>query len=80
MKKFDSLVENFHCIKCKGNKGIVNKISVSKLNADKIIPLNRGKYLFLTCALCGYTEVFDLVLYLNQDQREDKKVPEIQQA
>lgn len=56
------LAESFKCPKCRGEKAVVRMVAFPK--TMKLFNKNApGKYLFLTCTLCGYTEIFDLALY-----------------
>lgn len=80
MRKIETLQQNFHCVKCRGTKSVVNKVSLSRSGISKLIPLNSGKYLFLTCVLCGYTEVYDLSLYECQEETDTKKIHGVQEA
>lgn len=80
MRKLDSSDMNFTCSKCRGKKAVLNKVSLSRLSGSQILPLKRGKYIFLTCALCGYTEVYDLALYAKSEEFEEKKIEQPQEA
>jgi len=58
----DSAVD-FHCIKCRNTTAIVRKVSLAKGIFPELLTRGGGKYRFVTCSLCGYTEVYDLSVY-----------------
>jgi len=63
-------VERFRCAKCRNTTAIVRKVALSKGISPELLSGGGGKYRFLTCALCGYTEVYDLSVYAKKPAEE----------
>lgn len=75
-KKIDierNLKESFLCPKCKSQEAITKKINLSGSNLKNFFPGGSNKYLFLTCTLCGYTEIYDLYAYVRKDVPQENK-------
>jgi len=74
-----SLTEDFRCPKCRGRKAYSSEVELPKGVLADLLPLKSGKrYAVLTCALCGYTEFYDLavVAHVPAVQRLDKQAVE----
>lgn len=72
-----NLTEDFCCAKCRGRKAHSSEIELAKGVLMDLLPLKTGKrYIVLTCALCGYTEFFDLavVAHAAAVHRAEKRV------
>jgi predicted nucleic-acid-binding Zn-ribbon protein len=52
--------EDFCCAKCHGRRASTRRADIGKGGISDLLPLKSpGRYLFVTCSLCGYTEMFD---------------------
>jgi predicted nucleic-acid-binding Zn-ribbon protein len=51
------LIENFCCAKCRGKSAVTRCVPLSGGLPD-LLGLSAGKYILLTCGLCGYTEIY----------------------
>jgi len=79
-KKTEFLEETFHCAKCRGEKAVINKLTLSRSSFSSLLPINSGKYIFVSCALCGFTEIYNLAAYEKQEETKTKKLNQIQEA
>ena len=64
MNSSDNGLANFQCAKCRNKTAIVRKVNLSKGILPDLLVGGGGKYRFVTCSLCGYTEIYDLAIYL----------------
>lgn len=53
----------FRCPKCRNTKALVRKVSLPAGLLPDILARGGGRYRFVTCSLCGYTEIYDLAVY-----------------
>jgi predicted nucleic-acid-binding Zn-ribbon protein len=72
------LLESFTCQKCRGRSAVVRRVSLPKSNLPKF--LDAGKYIFLTCTLCGYTEIYDRLAYARSEEAVKKEASLTQEA
>lgn len=54
------LTERFVCAKCGGNGAKVKKLAMTGVGLSRLLDLQHNRYLFASCQICGYTEVYDL--------------------
>jgi len=55
----ESLAAGFVCVKC-GNAGARTRaVSMSGVGLSRLIDFRLYTYVFVSCAHCGYTEVYD---------------------
>jgi predicted nucleic-acid-binding Zn-ribbon protein len=59
----EETVTDYHCVKCRNNVAVVRKINLAKGILPDLLIRGGGKYRFVTCSLCGYTEMYDLSIY-----------------
>ena len=72
------LVESFTCPKCRGRSAVARNILLPKSMLPKF--LDSGKYIFLTCTLCGYTEIYDQTAYARSEEAVKKESSLTQEA
>jgi predicted nucleic-acid-binding Zn-ribbon protein len=58
MRDVSQIKEAYHCAKCRGTACVVHHTTIPR----DAFPLPVGRYLVTTCALCGYTEFYDLAV------------------
>jgi predicted nucleic-acid-binding Zn-ribbon protein len=63
MEWLDETVSDYRCIKCHNNVAIVRKVNLKKGILPELLVRGGGAYRFVTCSLCGYTEMYDLSIY-----------------
>ena len=56
----DALKETVQCPKCKGKHAVATEHAIPRAGAGKLPLPILDRYLFVTCSLCGYTEVYNL--------------------
>jgi predicted nucleic-acid-binding Zn-ribbon protein len=56
----DALKETFQCPKCKGKHPVATEHAIPRAGAGKLPLPILDRYFFVTCSLCGYTEVYNL--------------------
>jgi len=54
---------DYCCPKCRNKTAIVRKVNLAKGILPELLTRGGGKYRFVTCNLCGYTELYDLSIY-----------------
>ena len=62
-------VEDFCCLKCRNKTAITKEITLPKSSLPDFFQLKSGRYLFLTCSLCGYTEIYDQAVYAKKTEK-----------
>ena len=73
MVNINKLTDNYRCPKCRDKTAIIRKASLSKSSLQSIFPIAAGKYILLTCSLCGYTEIYDAAVYEKAEQEAETK-------
>ena len=54
------LIEKFQCPKCQGRQVVSREVSLGSV-AERLSPGGSpGRYLLVSCALCGFTEAYNL--------------------
>jgi len=61
---------DYCCAKCRGKVGVVRKVNLNKGILPDLLTRGGGKYRFVTCSLCGYTEVYDMAIYARKTKPE----------
>jgi predicted nucleic-acid-binding Zn-ribbon protein len=63
------LLEGFSCPKCQGREASVERLAMSGTGVSRILNFEPHEYAFVSCADCGYTEVYDLRILKNLRRR-----------
>jgi predicted nucleic-acid-binding Zn-ribbon protein len=71
MKSVEGLLSDFKCPKCRNTTGAVKEVALGSM-ADRISLVGSGKYLFLSCTLCGYTEVYNQKILANAKEKKQE--------
>lgn|GEM_PF-1991995 len=58
----ERLTANFCCAKCRGKSAVARTVSLSRSLGD-LLRLPSQPYVLVTCALCGYTEIYHTAAY-----------------
>jgi predicted nucleic-acid-binding Zn-ribbon protein len=74
----EKLLESFCCQKCRGRSAVVRQVLLPRSKLPKF--LDPGKYIFLICTLCGYTEIYDQLAYARNEETAKKESSLIQEA
>lgn len=69
MNPYKHLQERFKCPKCNNHASICKEVSLSKVS-EKILGVHPDKYLYISCSLCGYTEVYNLKVLVSDTAGE----------
>ena len=56
----ETLATEFVCARCHNKGGQVEKLALSGTGLSRFMDLQPYLYAFVSCANCGYTEVFNL--------------------
>lgn len=68
MAKVDSmLAQKFVCPKCEHHGAHVERLAMSGTGLSRLLEIQSKKYAFVSCANCGYTEVYNLRVLEGQD-------------
>jgi len=73
MRPIESLLANFRCPKCRNTSAVAKEVALGSV-AERIPLVGSGKYVFVSCALCGYTEVYNQKILVNAKDREQEGV------
>lgn len=69
----EQLVQNFCCVKCRGKAAVTKTLPLTR-GLPELLNLSSQKYVLLTCALCGYTEIYSpLARVLSKDAKPAKE-------
>lgn len=70
----EKLKSNFHCTKCHHKTCCIREVVLpASAFTSFIIPKLGGRYLLTTCALCGFTEMYDTAAYCEEPEVEREK-------
>jgi predicted nucleic-acid-binding Zn-ribbon protein len=61
MNRIEAIRSHFCCPKCRGQSAQVDQATLP-LTGGRFFPLKPGRFLVVTCTLCGYTEFYDLTI------------------
>ena len=56
----EQLVQNFCCVKCRGKSAVTKTVPLTR-GLPELLSLSSEIYVLLSCALCGYTEIYSLL-------------------
>ncbi|MCX8036011.1 MAG: zinc ribbon domain-containing protein [Candidatus Sumerlaeia bacterium] len=70
MKHADESIADYRCVKCRNTTAVVRKINLTKGLLPELLIRGGGRYRFVTCTLCGYTEIYDLSVYARKPASE----------
>jgi predicted nucleic-acid-binding Zn-ribbon protein len=59
--KIEAIRESFVCPKCRGKHPVETEHAIPRTGAKIPLPI-LDRYLFISCSLCGYTELYNLKL------------------
>jgi predicted nucleic-acid-binding Zn-ribbon protein len=65
--------KDYRCAKCRNTSAVVRKVNLTKGSLPELLIRGGGKYRFVTCTLCGYTEIYDLSIYAENRAAEPQK-------
>ena len=69
MKPYQHLLNRFKCPKCNNTASLPKEVSLSRVS-EKFLGGHSEKYLYLSCSLCGYTEIYNLKIIVQECERE----------
>lgn len=69
MKPIESLLADFKCPKCCHRTGAAKEVALGSM-AERIPLVGGGKFVFLSCTLCGYTEVYNQKILVDAKEKE----------
>jgi len=69
MDPYQRFQDRFKCPKCHNTSSVSKEVSLSKVS-EKLLGGQSDKYLFVSCALCGYTEIYNLKILARSDEKE----------
>ena len=64
MNRIEALQANFCCAKCRGRSAHVDRAHLPLTGGR--FPLKPGRFVVVTCTLCGYTEFYDQALFAEE--------------
>lgn len=73
MKSIEALLADFKCPKCRNTAGAAKEVALGSM-AERIPLVGGGKYVFVSCTLCGYTEVYSQKILVSTKQTEQEGV------
>lgn len=67
MRVDDLLAQKFVCTRCGQRGAEVERLSMSGTGLSRLFEVQPHRYAFVSCANCGFTEVYNLKLLEGQD-------------
>lgn len=61
------LTQDFCCLKCRGRSAVAKTLPVSR-GLPHLLTLASDKYVFVTCTLCGFTEIYNPLVFATDDE------------
>ena len=80
MKSKEALTANYRCPKCHGREAATRKGKLVGARLPDLLGIADTSYLFVTCTLCGYTEIYDRAIYVKSREAAKQENPATQQA
>ena len=78
MNPAEKLAAQYCCVKCHGKKCAVNAVMLPGSVAG-LIGVGMGRYMAVSCALCGYTELYNLsAVALQKEPANAKAAPAVE--
>ena len=74
MTRMEEIRNSYCCPKCHGRKPILNEHGIPKAGKVPLPILNR--FMFVSCALCGYTEIYNLKITEKSGVEEESPIAE----
>ena len=68
MNPADKFADNFCCPKCQGRKAETRCVTLPGGGLPHILALSQGKYVLVSCGLCGFTEIYSLSAYATREE------------
>ncbi len=72
--KIQEIANSYCCPKCHGKKPILNEHGIPRSGKVPLPILN--KFLFVSCGLCGYTEIYNLKIAEQLGVEEERLITE----
>ncbi len=72
-KASDRLLAEFRCPKCRSREAVSREVVLAGLSERVFGDPGEHRYLLASCALCGYTEIYNLQLYVQAEQSSRAK-------
>lgn len=72
MRPLEELLADFRCPKCRHTVAVAKEVALGSV-AERIPLVGGGKYLFVSCTLCGYTEVYNQKILVNAREKDPVK-------
>jgi len=61
LSKIEKEIESrFKCAKCHNTGASVKSIAMTGTGASRFLNIQHNRYIFASCNICGYTEIYDL--------------------
>ncbi|MGM9986708.1 MAG: zinc ribbon domain-containing protein [Bacillaceae bacterium] len=60
----------FMCVKCRCRQSIIKEGYISNSSFMPLFPSQQSKYAFVSCANCGYTEIYNIKILQQNIQKE----------
>ena len=61
MSKIEKEIESrFKCVKCHNTGANVKSLAMTGTGASRFLNVQHNRYIFASCNICGYTEIYDL--------------------
>ena len=75
--EIERLARDFVCPKCHGQGAQAHEVALGRAVAG-VIPVASGRFLAVSCVLCGYTEFYQLARVVRADVDAPAHAPRVQ--
>jgi len=65
---YQEYFKNYMCCKCRGRCCKTSEVSIDSLPKKLFVPGKSEKFLLVTCTLCGYTELYNLNVFVHSKE------------
>jgi len=64
----EALSREFVCPKCHGRGGLAEDVALPTGRLSGMLAVSRGRYIAVSCSLCGYTEFYNLAVVAHAEE------------
>ena len=72
--------KEFCCPKCRGRQALDREVVQSVGVRGKILRAPEDRFLYLTCSLCGYTEMYSMAILARQEEPATEKIEAVEES
>lgn len=67
--------QSFCCLKCRGRSAVARIHALPRAGIPPLLGLGSDKYVFVSCTLCGYTEIYNPAVFVTDEEESSVETP-----